>query len=169
MGTIMRQKIEVKSGDKYGRLTVIKEVESTIPKHRNILCSCECGNQKTVILNNLRIFHTISCGCVRNEKVTNRSTIHGKSNTVEYLTWKRMRQRCYNPNTPRFKDWGGRGIKVCDRWLNSFENFLQDMGERPKGTSLDRINNDGNYEPNNCRWATSKEQRNNQRPKEKKS
>jgi hypothetical protein len=161
----MRQKIEVKSGDKYGRLTVIKEVEPTIPKHRNILCSCDCGNQKIITLNNLRTNKITSCGCYRNQQNLIRSITHGLSKTVEYQTWKRMRQRCYNTNYIRYKDWGGRGIKVCDRWLNSFENFLQDMGERPKGTSLDRINNDGNYEPTNCRWATMVEQRNNQRPR----
>lgn len=88
---------------------------------------------------------------------------HGMTKTPEYLSWCSMKSRCYNQNAVGFKLWGGRGITVCDRWASSFENFLADMGPRPKGTSLDRINNDGNYEPGNCRWATRSEQRRNSR------
>jgi hypothetical protein len=84
--------------------------------------------------------------------------------TGTYLSWKEMKKRCANPNQKYWKNYGGRGIRVCDRWLNSFENFLADMGERPEGTSIDRYpNNDGNYEPGNCRWATRKQQRANRR------
>jgi len=96
------------------------------------------------------------------KKIGNRTT-HGLRQHPLYKTWCNMKQRCNNPNQPKYKNWGGRGIKVCDRWLNSFENFIQDMGERPQGTSIDRINVNGNYEPNNCRWATIKEQNNNKR------
>lgn len=89
-------------------------------------------------------------------------TTHGMSDTATYRSWGSMIQRCCNPNNPRYPEWGGRGIKVCERWL-SFENFLADMGERPEGLTLDRIDNEGHYEPGNCRWSTHREQRMNQR------
>ena len=85
-------------------------------------------------------------------------TKHGQTGSNTYLSWRAMKKRCGNQNNPSYKYYGGRGIKVCDRWLNSFKNFYEDMGKKPSGKSLDRINNDGNYEPRNCRWATYKEQ-----------
>lgn len=86
-----------------------------------------------------------------------------QSKTNLYKVWSKMKCRCVNSNNPKYKNYGARGIKVCDRWMNSFESFLEDMGEQPEGTSLDRINNDGDYEPSNCRWATSEQQNNNKR------
>jgi hypothetical protein len=92
-----------------------------------------------------------------------RNTTHGLTDTPEHRSWAHMKNRCTNPNNDAWKHYGGRGIRVCDSWLESFEQFLADMGERPNGTSLDRIDVDGHYEPGNCRWATAVEQNNNQR------
>ena len=159
--------ISIEKGDKYGRLTIIKEIQCRITPggmiKRQVICSCECGNEKVVVLNSLRSGATRSCGCYRKEVTTQTKTIHGLWKHPLYKTWADMKTRCYNTKDKYYKDYGGRGIKVCDRWIKSFPNFLQDMGERPTGYSIDRINNDGNYEPSNCRWATNKEQQNNQR------
>jgi hypothetical protein len=164
------KKLEIKSGDKYGRLTIVKEVKQHITPSgqikRKFNCVCECGNIIDTQLNGLIAGNTISCGCYRRKKIIEVSTTHGLSKHPLYKTWKSMKERCYNPNIKRYKDYGGRGIKVCDRWLSSFENFLIDMGEKPTSQhSIDRIDVNGNYEPNNCKWATSTEQRINQRRK----
>lgn len=128
-------------------------------------CQCDCGGKVVSSSDSLRRGNTQSCGCLRLEKIT----LHGMRNAPEYRCWSSMKSRCSNPRHRGFKDYGGRGISVCDRW-QVFENFLADMGPRPSdGHSIDRYpNNDGNYEPENCRWATAKQQIDNRRrPKQK--
>lgn len=129
------------------------------------LCQCDCGKQKVVLGDNLRFGRTVSCGCVQKQRAVEANTKHGFYHHELFATWKMMWRRCTDEEYKQYKDYGGRGIAVCDRW-KSFEHFAQDMGTRPEGMTLDRKNNDGNYEPGNCRWATRKEQIANQRGKE---
>lgn len=150
------------SGMRFGKLTVIHKVTARSKASAYWLCKCDCGNHSVVAGCKLKAKTTLSCGCHRASLKTNLR--HGMANkTRTYKSWKEMRQRCLNPNSDKAKWYSLKGVKICQRWIDSFENFLFDMGERPDKTTLDRINPYGNYEPSNCRWATQKEQMNNTR------
>lgn len=137
----------------FGRLTILRF------EGKRAVCQCQCGGQTTTALNNLKTGHTKSCGCLQRERTSETSKTHGLSKTMMYREWTRMKRRCYNPHHDKYKYYGGRGIKVCHRWLNSFKNFAHDVGERPSPKySLDRIDSNKDYSPLNCRWATKTEQ-----------
>lgn len=154
---------------KFGRLTAI-EVRSQDKQGRlRWSCVCDCGNVAIVASWNLVCGGTKSCGCLLKEirgkqSVTHRHTLKGEA-SAEYRAWKSMKERCYNKNSNSYPGWGGRGIIICERWLNSFENFFADMGRKPTPKhTLDRFpDNNGNYEPSNCRWATEQQQQSNKR------
>ena len=151
----------------FGRLTTIGPVFYT-GDYRKQVCSCACGEVKVAACSALRCGYTRSCGCLDREKRRQRNTKHGQSGTPTHSVWLGMLSRCSNPNVKSYKDYGGRGIKVCDRWLKpngrGFLNFLADVGERPSpGHEIDRKNNSGNYEPGNCQWITKRSQANNRR------
>lgn len=156
------------TGKSFGRLTVIAYAGSVkSPNGKNIptwMVRCECGREKTVRGYDLKSNKSGSCGCYRKEQLLASNVSHGMSDTKTYYIWKTMIQRCTNKKCKSFCRYGGRGIKVCDQWLESFENFFDDMGPAPPYMSIDRFpNNDGNYEPGNCRWATKIQQANNTR------
>ncbi len=126
-------------------------------------CRCTCGVVKDIAAGHLRGANSRSCGCFAAEQIGNRSRTHGRSKTPLYNVWTSIIDRCTCPTAQGYKHYGGRGISICARWRNSFEAFSKDMGPRPLGASIDRINNNRGYSPKNCRWATSSEQNRNSR------
>jgi hypothetical protein len=169
------QRVQVDVGQRFGRLTILGEAEMRRTPggqvKRQFYARCDCGTEIAVLLTSLRRpgCPTRSCGCLQRERTgaIKAGLVHGhgsdkKGLTPTYITWRSMRSRCYRPQCNGYHLYGGRGITVCDRWLEpkgqGFVNFLADMGERPEGMTLDRVDNDGNYEPGNCQWATVAEQ-----------
>jgi hypothetical protein len=164
-----KPKYKDRVGERFDRLCVVRYHGPDSVGDAVWWCRCDCGNELAVRVKSLKTANTRSCGCLRKEVTAARGTTHGRTRgrkqPAEYRAWSHVIQRCTNPDNKDFKHYGGRGIQICDRWRKSFEAFLADMGERPsKYHTLDRFpNNDGNYEPGNCRWATQSEQMNNTR------
>ena len=148
------------TGERYGRLVVLKRSERLgATGERYWLCRCDCGNERDLRASSLRSGRAQSCGCYHREQVT----LHGMTKTRTFKSWDSMLQRCLNPHSPDYHQYGGRGIKVCKEWISSFDTFLSDMGLRPEGCSLDREDVNGNYEASNCRWASASRQQRNRR------
>lgn len=159
-----RNKAYVKemAGLRFGRLIVLEEIGKHISKGgaeiRNFRCKCDCGKEIERCLKSLHGKSNKSCGCYMSDFASKRLK-HGMSKTSEFYIWAGMKPRCYNPTNKKYHLYGGKGVIVCERWFNSFQNFYDDMGPKPSSKhSLDRINGDGNYDPSNCRWATPIEQ-----------
>ena len=150
------KKIQDLTGQKFGRLTVIKRVENSKHGHIMYLCQCECGKQKNIIASSLLSGHTKSCGCLNKEVITKHGLIHHRIRSI----YKGMKERCYNSHCKKFKYYGGKRIKICDEWLNDLKNFYNwaMINGYQDNLTIDRIDSNGNYEPNNCRWIDMKMQ-----------
>ena len=164
----MANTFSVVKGQVYGEWSVVGDpVGQGANQSARVPCQCSCGVERMVMAVKLRAGLSKSCGHItqeRRKKTSIAHTTHGHSKRTEYTIWSGIKGRCFNPKNPVYQYYGGRGIIVCERWRFSFENFFEDMGQRPSlDFSLDRIDPNGNYEPGNCRWATMKEQQNNKR------
>lgn len=145
-------------GQRFGKLVIVNVAGRDRQGHPIARCKCDCGNMKDVSAYRLYRLQTRSCGCLWNPG----NTTHGKSKLPEYRVWKEMRKRCYCKTNKEYPTYGALGVRVCKRW-NNFQNFITDMGSRPEGTLIDRMDPKGNYEPTNCRWATTTESGRNKR------
>jgi hypothetical protein len=157
----------IRLGDDLADLVILRRSERRCARSSYWLCQCDCGNQHEVLYGNLATGDIKSCGCLNRETTIRRNLKHGLcprgKRSKELSAWAAAKRRCYKKNCKDYPNYGGRGIVMCDEWLNSFYAFYQHIGPCPAGLTLDRINNDGNYEPGNVRWATVKEQHANQR------
>lgn len=156
------------TGKRYGSVTALHDVGLCADGKYKWLALCDCGNKFEASGSKIRSGEVVTCPTCSSERVRLSRMTHGMRQTDEYRTWTHIKSRCFNAKVPEYKHYGGRGITMCSKWTESFEDFLADMGERPsKKHSIDRINNNGNYEPGNCRWATHKTQANNTRSNRK--
>ena len=158
-------KLKDLTGKTFGRLVCVSVSEQSRKRIAVWVCRCACGNIVHIRRSNLTSGNTCSCGCLKTEALRTRPRKHGETvngkPSIEYRTWVGMKTRCYNAKDKCFLKYGALGIRICDRWLHSFDAFLLDMGRRPPGTTIDRIMVSGDYTPKNCRWATMKQQQNN--------
>jgi len=150
------------TGQRFGRWKVISRA-ANIRNRIHWNCICDCGTERMVSSGNLRDGLSVSCGCYKEEVTAMRCTKHGLARSKEYNAWSDAKRRCFDATSPQYHNYGGRGITMCLEWAESVERFVSDMGKCPPGLTLDRINNNGNYEPGNCRWTTMKVQANNMR------